>query len=190
MNIEELAFKNYYELKDIQKVDLLLIIDFLQKDRKQWINQYTQAHNDYVNLQQENTELKEKLSVVNQMDTDNYNKYCEALKENTDLKKQLEYLRSGEYLNQLKFERNMLENIVQNMEVSKEDKEFINMTHRNTELLEENQELKDRINKATEKLKKGLLELDKRRREEVYIEQYIEEVIDLLKEDNKEKVDE
>lgn len=101
-------------------------------------------------LQQENTELKEKLSVVNQMDTDNYNKYCETLKENTDLKKQLEYLRSGEYLNQLKFERNMLENIVQNMEVSKEDKEFIDMTHRNTELLEENQELKEKI-KATNK---------------------------------------
>ena len=96
-------------------------------------------------LQQENKQLKEKLSVVNQMDTDNYNKYCETLKENTDLKKQLEYLRSGEYLNQLKFERNMLENIVQNMEVSKEDKEFIDMTYRNTELLEENQELKEKV---------------------------------------------
>lgn len=62
--------------------------------------------------------------------------------ENAELKKQLEYLRSGEYLNQLKFERNMLEDIVQNGEVSKEDKEFIDMTHRNTELLEENQQLK------------------------------------------------
>ena len=59
MNIEELAFKNYHELKDTQKVDLLLIIEFLQKDRKQWINQYTTAHNDYVNLQQEKTKLKE-----------------------------------------------------------------------------------------------------------------------------------
>lgn len=61
MNIEELAFKNYHELKDTQKVDLLLIIEFLQKDRKQWINQYTTAHNDYVNLQQENKQLKEQL---------------------------------------------------------------------------------------------------------------------------------
>jgi len=59
VNIEELAFKNYFELKEIQKVDLLLIIEFLQKDRKQWINQYTQAHNDYVVLQQENQLLKE-----------------------------------------------------------------------------------------------------------------------------------
>ena len=61
----------------------------------------------------------------------------ELLKENQELKKQLEYLRSGEYLNQLKFERNLLEDIVATAKVSKEDKEFIDMTHRNTELLEE-----------------------------------------------------
>ena len=58
------------------------------------------------------------------------------------LKKQLEYLRSGEYYNQLRFERDMLQNVVDNGEVSKEDKKFIDMTHRNTELLKENQELK------------------------------------------------
>ncbi len=61
--------------------------------------------------------------------------------ENQELQKQLEYLRSGEYLNQLKFERNMLQDVVDKMEVSKEDKDFIDMTHRNTELLEENEEL-------------------------------------------------
>ena len=60
--------------------------------------------------------------------------------ENQELKKQLEYLRSGEYLNQLKFERNMLEDVVNKGEVSKEDKEFIDMTHRNTELLEQQKE--------------------------------------------------
>ena len=79
------------------------------------------------------------------------NFYFPLLVEFKELKKQLEYLRSGEYLNQLKFERNMLENIVQNCEVSKEDKEFIDMTHRNTELLEENQKLKDRINKNSKR---------------------------------------
>lgn len=87
---------------------------------------------------------------------DNQFKYYEEIKqlqqENQELKKQLEYLRSGEYLNQLKFERNMLEDIVQNSEVSKEDKEFIDMTHRNTELLEENQSLKSKYNKALSKL--------------------------------------
>lgn len=60
--------------------------------------------------------------------------------ENQELKKQLEYLRSGEYLNQLKLERNMLEDVVNKGEVSKEDKEFIDMTHRNTELLEQQKE--------------------------------------------------
>lgn len=53
-----------------------------------------------------------------------------------ELKKQLEYLRSGEYYNQLRFERDMLQYVVDNGEVSKEDKTFIDMTHRNTELLE------------------------------------------------------
>ena len=48
---------------------------------------------------------------------------------------------------------------------------------------QENNQLKDRINKAVEELNNGLSELDKRRREEVYIEQYIEEAIDLLKGD-------
>lgn len=70
----------------------------------------------------------------------------ELANENQELKKQIASLRSGEYLNQLKFERDMLQNIVDNGEVSKEDKEFIDMTHRNTELLEENQQLKRELN--------------------------------------------
>lgn len=57
-----------------------------------------------------------------------------------ELENQLKYLISGEYLNQLKFERNMLENIIQNGEISKDDKEFIDMTHRNTELLDQQKE--------------------------------------------------
>lgn len=61
MNIEELAFKNWYELINIQKIDLLLIIEFLQKDRKQWINQFTQTHNESIDIQKENKELKKEL---------------------------------------------------------------------------------------------------------------------------------
>lgn len=61
-------------------------------------------------------------------------------KENQELKKQLDYLRSGEYLNQLRFERNMLQHVVDNSKVSKVDKEFIDMTHRNTELLAQQNE--------------------------------------------------
>ena len=65
---------------------------------------------------------------------------CFFKKENQELQKQLEYLRSGEYYNQLRFEREMLEHIVEHGEVSKEDKAFIDMTHRNTELLEQQKE--------------------------------------------------
>ena len=57
-----------------------------------------------------------------------------------ELNRQLEYLRSGEYFNQLKFERDMLQYIVDNGEVSKEDKTYIDCTHRNTELLAQQKE--------------------------------------------------
>ena len=69
--------------------------------------------------------------------------YIDLVKENQELKKQLEYLRSREYYNQLRFERDMLQNVVDNGEVSKEDKEFIDMTHRNTELLEVIEEVRE-----------------------------------------------
>ena len=85
----------------------------------------------------------------------------DVLKENKLLTRQLSYIRSGEYLNQLKFERNMLEDVVSNGEVSEIDKAFIDMTHRNTELLEENQKLKERID---------YLERSNNRREELILE--------------------
>lgn len=62
-----------------------------------------------------------------------------------ELKKQLEYLRSREYYNQLRFERDMLQYVVDNGKVSKEDKTFIDMTHRNTELLEVIEEVREYI---------------------------------------------
>lgn len=79
---------------------------------------------------------------------DDFENYCtlretfepfELFYENQELKKQLEYLRSREYYNQLKFENKMLQDIVDNGKVSKEDREFIDCTHRNTELLEQQQ---------------------------------------------------
>lgn len=47
-------------------------------------------------------------------------------------------------------------------------------------LQQQNQKYKEVIDKAIEELKKGLHELDTRRREEVYIEQYIEESLNIL----------
>ena len=62
-----------------------------------------------------------------------------------------------EYYNQLRFERDMLQNVVDNGEVPNEDKQFIDMTHRNTELLEQQKEfikyLEDEINKLKEQIK-------------------------------------
>ena len=82
-------------------------------------------------LQQENQELKK-------MQCTFLGTGCQSKMK--DLKNQLEYLRSGEYLNQLKFERDMLQYIIDNGEVSKEDKTYIDCTHRNTELLAQQKE--------------------------------------------------
>lgn len=90
---------------------------------------------------QEIANLENKIKLIDE-------KYKCLEKENQELKRQLEYLRSGEYYNQLRFERNMLQDVVNKMEVSKEDKKFIDMTHRNTKLLEENKNLKSQLDCA------------------------------------------
>lgn len=61
MNIEEIAFKDRKTLANLNAIDLLDIIEFLQNDRKQWINQFIQTHNESVDIRKENLELKEKL---------------------------------------------------------------------------------------------------------------------------------
>ena len=62
MTIEELAFKDRKELANLNELDLLEIIEFLQNDRKQWINQFTQTHNESIDIQKENQELKKQLT--------------------------------------------------------------------------------------------------------------------------------
>lgn len=71
-------------------------------------------------------------------------------KENQELKKQLDYLRSGEYYNQLRFENEMLQQVVDTNGVPSEVYDYIDCTHRNTELLEENQKCKEIIDKLKE----------------------------------------
>ena len=61
MNIEEIAFKDRKNLVKLNENDLLDIIEFLQQDRKQWINQFTQTHNESVKIQEENQKLKDEL---------------------------------------------------------------------------------------------------------------------------------
>lgn len=57
---EDLAFKNINELAGLNKNDLLNIIAFLQTERKLWLNQFTKTHNESVDMQKENKELKKK----------------------------------------------------------------------------------------------------------------------------------
>lgn len=59
MNIEELAFKDRRTLAQLNELVLLDIIEFLQNDRKQWINQFTQTHNGSIEIQKENKQLKD-----------------------------------------------------------------------------------------------------------------------------------
>lgn len=61
MTIEELAFKDRKILANLNAIDLLDITEFLQNDRNQWIYQFTKTHNESVEIQKENEELKEKL---------------------------------------------------------------------------------------------------------------------------------
>lgn len=81
-----------------------------------------------------------------QQSIDMAHRITEVLEENEELKKKLNYLRSGEYYNQLRFERDMLKDVVNNFEISKitkENKAFINLTHNITEVLERNIILKN-----------------------------------------------
>lgn len=91
----------------------------------------------FINLlmekERENQELKEQLEVGKEQ-------YNDLVEEKENLQEQLDYLRGGEYLNQLRFERDMLQHVVDNSKVSKVDKEFIDMTYRNTELLAQQNE--------------------------------------------------
>ena len=61
MNIEELAFKDRKILANLNAIDLLNIIEFLQNDRNQWIYQFTKTHNEGIEIQKENQELKKQL---------------------------------------------------------------------------------------------------------------------------------
>ena len=89
--------------------------------------------------------------------------------ENQELKKQVNYLRRSierkeETIAELEHERVPYTN------------EYVE------ELKQENKQLKEAIDRAIEELKKGLHELDTRRREDVYVEEYIEESIEILEE--------
>ena len=109
MNIEELAFKDRKILANLNAVDLLNIIEFLQDDRRQCLEELSKTHNRSVEIQKENEELKSQLrgtthcfdeeehnrlkeEITNlSKDLDMWNaKYNDMFDENRELKKQLE----------------------------------------------------------------------------------------------------
>lgn len=59
MNIEELALEDRKKLAQLNEINLLDIIEFLQNDRKQWINQFSKTHNESIDIQKENKQLKD-----------------------------------------------------------------------------------------------------------------------------------
>lgn len=67
MNIEELAFEDRKNLAQLNEIDLLDIIEFLQNDRKQWINQFAQTHNESIDIQKENKQLKDNWNYIKKM---------------------------------------------------------------------------------------------------------------------------
>lgn len=77
--IEELAFKDRKELANLNELDLLEIIEFLQNDRKQWINQFTQTHNESIDIQKENQELKKQVEEYKRLGFKHLNDKCNKL---------------------------------------------------------------------------------------------------------------
>lgn len=81
------------------------------------------------------------------------------LKEIKELQSQLSYLRNGEYLNQLRFENEMLQNVVDTNGVPSEVYDYIECTHRNTELLWKKQQLIDYLKEEIDKYEQSICKI-------------------------------
>lgn len=80
MNIEELAFKDRKILANLNAVDLLNIIEFLQDDRRQCLEELSKTHNRSVEIQKANEELKSQLrGTTHCFDEEEYNKLKEEI---------------------------------------------------------------------------------------------------------------
>lgn len=147
MNIEELAFKDRKILANLNAVDLLNIIEFLQDDRRQCLEELSKTHNRSVEIQKENQELKSQLAgTTHCFDEEEHNKlkeeitnlskeidmwnskYNDMFDENRELKKQLEE-RPKEYVfigNAQNKTRDFINQITKNnKDFKNQQKEFI-----------------------------------------------------------------
>ena len=71
------------------------IIKDLKERNDKLSNQYRLRDIRCIHLEKENTDLQEKLAVVNEMNVANYNKYCEVLEENKRLKEEYMLLQNA-----------------------------------------------------------------------------------------------
>ena len=154
-------------------IKLMVIYGDLVMNKEDYSKYYIQGSDHYLipkdvfielfeemeNWREEAKELKEKyLNAVADYETTMFEKeqlnslVNSCQEEIRRLKKQLEYLRSGEYYNQLRFENEMLQQVVDTNGVPSEVYDYIDCTHRNTELLEENQELKKQLEENKDKI--------------------------------------
>ena len=125
------------------------------KEESKGLNQkYLNAVADYETTMSELQKLKKENKILRENSEHNDKVVDKVNWENQELKKQLEYLRSGEYYNQLRFENEMLQQVVDTNGVPSEVYDYIDCTHRNTELLEENQKYKEAIDKVIEYIQK------------------------------------
>lgn len=95
MNIEELAFKDRKNLAQLTELDLLDIIEFLQFDRKQWINQFSKTHNESIDIQKENKKLKEIIKENTILVKDEYGNYQECNIKPLEMKQKYEKLKNN-----------------------------------------------------------------------------------------------
>lgn len=140
-----------------------------------------------LSLTNENEKLKHQLekyenNLVGNTDSE------ELQQENIKLKEQLDYIRSGEYYNQLRFENEMLQQVVDTNGIPSEVYDYINCTHRNTELLEEKEQLQQRNDKAIDYIKNNMLYKYKYDEEELFevitSENAKKDLLKILGEDN------
>lgn len=86
MDIEEMAFKNRRTLAQLNSIDLIDIILFLQNDRKDWVNQFTKTHNESVEILEKNKQLKkqqEKFIKYLEEEKDNFVRGCSHVYEDS-----------------------------------------------------------------------------------------------------------
>lgn len=123
MNIEEVAFKDRRELANLNEIDLLDIIEFLQVDRRQWIREFNKTFNENMNTQQENQKLKKQLENCYCNRTDCVGRIKDS-KAYTSLEQKVE-TQQNEFIEYLEDEINIIENKIPTLPVISSERNYL-----------------------------------------------------------------